>query len=141
MISVISITVAVVIVVLVIVIACVCVRKAQLEAMRTPMDLSSVTLPRGLTDGDKSIYIGTTHRYVDLDKSKPLMQGNYAFDTSSGYPVPYSTMPMKDGLSGEEMKSFVAQQKPWDRPLPPPAATNKRKSNIEPQHHVYDCPQ
>ena len=139
MISVISITVAVVIVVLVIVIACVCVRKAQLEAMRTPIDLSAVTLPRGLGDGDKGIYIGTTHRYIDIDKTKPLTQGNYAFDTSAGYPVPYSTMPMKDS---EEMKSFIGQPlKPWDRPLPPPAATNKRKSNIEPQHHVYDCPQ
>lgn len=138
MVSVISITVALVIVVLVIVVACVCVRKAQLDAMRTPIDLSAVTLPRNL-DPDKAIYVGTTHRYVDLDKSKPLLQGNYAFDTSSGFPVPYSTMPLKDG---EELKSFAAAHKPWDRPLPAPsAATTKRKSGIDAQHHVYDCPQ
>lgn len=137
MISIISITIAVVIVVLVIVIACVCVKKAQLrmESMRTPLDLSSVTLPRNLTDAEKSVYIGTTHRYIDFDKSKPLMQGNYSFDS---YPVPYSTMPVKDGQLGEEMKAY-GQQKPWDRPLPPTAVTNKRKSEI--QQHVYDCPQ
>jgi len=134
MISVISITVAIVVVVFVIVIACVCVKKAQLEAMRTPLDLSAVTLPRNMTDAEKSVYIGTTHRYVDFDKSKPLMQGNYAFEGS--FPVPYSTMPLKDGQLGEEMKSV-----PWNRPLPPTAATNKRKSGFEIQQHVYDCPQ
>lgn len=132
MISVISITVAIVVVVFVIVIACVCVKKAQLEAMRTPLDLSSVTLPRNMTDGEK-VYIGTTHRYVDFDKSKPLMQGNYAFEP--GYPVPYSTMPLKDGQVIEEMKA-LNNQRPWDRPLPSTAATNKRKSGLEIQQHV-----
>ncbi|KAK4336620.1 hypothetical protein RND71_043959 [Anisodus tanguticus] len=138
-ISVITITIAVVIVVFVIVVACVCVKKAQLEALRTPIDLSAVTLPRNMTDAEKSVYIGNTHRYVDFDKSKPLMQGNYSFDT--GFPVPYSTMPLKDSQMSEEMKSYVAHQKPWDRPLPPTAATNKRKSGLEIQQHVYDCPQ
>lgn len=137
-ISIISITVAVVVVVFVIVIACVCVKRAQLEAMRTPLDLSAVTLPRNMTDGEKSIYVGTTHRYVDFDKSKPLMQGNYSFDS---YPVPYSTMPLKDGQIGEQEMKAYGQQKPWDRPLPPTAATNKRKSGLEIQQHVYDCPQ
>ena len=138
MISVISITVALVIVVFVIVIACVCVKKAQLEAMRTPLDLSAVTLPRNMTDAEK-VYIGTTHRYVDFDKNKACMQGNYAFDS---FPVPYSTMPLKgDGQVGEEMKAYGShQQKPWDRPLPPTAITN-RKSGLEIQQHVYDCPQ
>lgn len=138
MISVISITVAIVVVVFVIVIACVCVKKAQLEAMRTPLDLSAVTLPRNMTDAEKSVYIGTTHRYVDFDKSKPLMQGNYALE--GGYPIPYSTMPLKDGQVVEEMKAY-GQHKPWERPLPPTAATNKRKSGLEIQQHVYDCPQ
>ena len=48
-------------------------------------------------------------------------------------------MPLKDGQLVEEMKSYGG--KPWDRPLPPTAATNKRKSGLEIQQHVYDCPQ
>lgn len=141
LIPILSTIIAVAIVIIVLIIAFVCVRKAQLEACKPSFDKCSATLPRMVETSKTGTYIGTTHRYLEVDKSKPMMMSNHGVINDSSFPTPYSTMPMRDPFMGqitEEMKSFHTQKPKMtmkDRPLPNPDGAKHGSG------HHYDFPQ